>query len=92
MTVYEYRVMTPGRHFPTVAEVFRSDEPVWQSFEGRPKTDEDYADTTGLTGVLGLVEATCREEEARGRGPVIVQRRVVGEWEPVSRSSLEASA
>lgn len=89
--VYEYRVLRPGRHFPSVLgdRVFRSDDEMWQKWtgDGFPHPGDGYenVDYSGLSGVEGIVKATAREAEADGAKGVRIERRLVGPWKDVER-------
>jgi hypothetical protein len=81
---YEYRVLKQGRHFPELVDgmIFRDDDPLWVDWM---PNDEGPVDLTGLSGVLGIVEATAREAEYDGAKGVRIERREVGPWERVER-------
>lgn len=88
--IYEYRVLAyrPGRHFPK-EKTFRSDEAIWKDWKGTAPDPEDgqVLDFSGLSGVLGIAEATAREEELDGAKVVVIERREVSPWEQIQRIS-----
>lgn len=85
---YEIRVSgyRPGRYVPS-QYTFNSESDMWKNWEGEPPNPEDgqELDFTGLTGVLGLAEATAREFKADGCKKVVIERRQVGPWEEIER-------
>ena len=89
----EYRItkIRTNRHpdLRELVEIFRDDDSMWTEWE--PSTKEvreslkDGVDLGGLRGIRGIVEATCREQEAQGAKGIRVEVREVGPWARVPR-------
>jgi hypothetical protein len=91
-TAHEYRITKARPVHPDLREVvmtFRDDDPTWMEWipnsEDFDQGDEKGIDYRGLSGVLGIVEATAREEENKGAKAVRVEVREVGPWTEVQR-------
>lgn len=92
----EYRVLLrdPSRPFPREVFSAREDDAIWKDWVGEPKADDGEGppiDTTHLSGVLGLAEATVLENTVwKPKAVCWIEEREVTDWHRVGerRSAL----